>query len=132
LATAIASYKSPVDRERFVNRRNGLAGIWLLTGLAATPAAASERWTFCVASMLGAKDVWITEVFSAGPDRERLETNLKTLLERQGSAKIVAQCPQPNDDKTSVVNAQIGAEDFNRKLGAALHAVPPQDFPPRR
>jgi hypothetical protein len=132
LASAIAAYKSPVNRERLVNRRNWPAGIWLLTGLAATPAAASEGWTFCVASMLGAKDVWITEVFSAGADRERLEAGLRSVLERQGAARIVAQCPLPNDDKTSVVNAQIAAEDFNRKLGAALHAVAPRDFPPRR
>lgn len=110
----------------------GSIALALLIALASPPAAAGERWTFCVASMLGAKDVWLTEVFPAGADRERLEVEFKDILERQGSSRIVAQCPQPSDDKTSVVNAQIAAEDFNRKLGAALHAVSTQDFPPRR
>ncbi|MGO8799582.1 MAG: hypothetical protein ACLQE9_09860 [Roseiarcus sp.] len=104
----------------------------LLILIAAPPVAAGERWTFCVASMLGAKDVWITEVFPAGSDRERLEVEFKDVLERQGSARIVAQCPLPSDDKTSVVNAQIAAEEFNRKLGGVLHAVAAQEFPPRR
>jgi hypothetical protein len=97
-----------------------------------TPAAAAERWTFCVASSLGAKDVWITEVFAAVADRERLETEFRDVLERQGSSRIVAQCPRPDADKTSVVNAQIAAEEFNRKLGGLLHAVSAQEFPPRR
>jgi hypothetical protein len=113
-----------------VNRLTLLAPTLLLAALAAGPAAA-ERWTFCVASMLGAKDVWITDVFPAGTDRERLEADLKAFLERRGSSRIVAQCPQASDDKTSVVNAQIGAEDFNRKLGAALHAIAAQEFPRR-
>jgi hypothetical protein len=76
--------------------------------------------------------VWITEVFSSALDRERLETGLKAVLERQGASRIVAQCPLPNDDKTGVVNAQVAAEDFNHKLGATLHAVAAQEFPPRR
>jgi hypothetical protein len=97
----------------------------------ATPAAA-QRWTFCVGWAPGAKDVWISEVFAAAPDRERLEASYKNYLDREGAAHAVAQCPLPNEDKTSVVNAQTGAEDFNRKLGATLHAVSAQDFPPRR
>ena len=104
----------------------------LLLALLARPAAAGERWTFCVASARGGKDVWITEVFSSALDRERLETGLKAVLERQGASRIVAQCPLPNDDKTGVVNAQVAAEDFNHKLGATLHAVAAQEFPPRR
>ena len=114
-----------------MNRLTLLAPTLLLAALAAGPAAAAEHWTFCVASMLGAKDVWITDVFPAATDRERLEADLKAFLERRGSLRIVAQCPQPSDDKTSVVNAQIGAEDFNRKLGAALHAIAAQEFPRR-
>ena len=98
--------------------------------LAATPAAA-QRWTFCIGWASGGKDVWISEVF-AGGDRERLEASYRIYLDHQGAASPVAQCPLPNEDKTSVVNAQTGAEDFNRKLGATLHAVPAQDFPPRR
>ena len=43
-----------------------------------------------------------------------------------------AQCPQPREDKTEAVNAQFQAEEFNRKLGATLHAVLAGEFPPRR
>ena len=124
-------YKSRIGLETAVNGRLSIA-LTLLSFLAASPVAADERWTFCVASMLGAKDVWITEVFPAGADRERLEAEFKDALERQGSSRVVAQCPQPIDDKTSVVNAQIAAEEFNRKLGASLHAVSAQEFPLRR
>jgi hypothetical protein len=113
-----------------VNRRLPIA-LALLSALAATPAAA-QRWTFCVGWAPSAKDVWISDVFPAGLDRERLEASYKNFLERQGASAPVAQCPLPSDDKTGVVNAQTGAEDFNRKLGATLHAVSAQEFPPRR
>ena len=114
-----------------MNGRLSIA-LTLLAFFAPPPVSAGEQWTFCVASLLGAKDVWITEVFPAGSDRERLEAEFKDVLERQSSSRVVAQCPQPNDDKTSVVNAQIAAEEFNRKLGGSLHAVSAQEFPPRR
>ncbi len=114
-----------------MNGRLSIA-LMLLFFVAAPPVAAGDRWTFCVASVLGSKDVWISEVFPAGSDRERLEAEFKDVLERQGSSRIVAQCPQPSDDKTSVVNAQIVAEEFNQKLGASLHAVSAQEFPARR
>jgi hypothetical protein len=127
----MAAYKSRIVPEMVVDRRTLLASILGLVAIAAGPAAAAERWTFCVASTLGAKDVWITDVFSVATDRERLEADLKAFLERRGSSRIVVQCPQPSDDKTSVVNAQTGAEDFNRKLGAALHAIAGQEFPRR-
>ncbi len=94
--------------------------------------AAPQRWTFCVAWQPGSKDVWITDVFAATIDRDKLEADLRTLLGRQGSTRFVAQCPLPGEDKTAVVNAQNGAEEFNRKLGAVLHSVPSQEFPPRR
>jgi hypothetical protein len=129
LAARIAVYKSSNESEAELNGR-WLAALALLTTLAATPAAA-QRWTFCVGWAPGTKDVWISEVF-AGGDRERLEASYRIYLDRQGATSPVAQCPLPNEDKTSVVNAQTGAEDFNRKLGATLHAVPAQDFPPRR
>jgi hypothetical protein len=125
----IAAYNLRIILETAMNRRMAIA---LLPAIIATPVAAAERWTFCVATALGAKDAWITEVFSGALDRERLETSLKNLLERQGAARIVAQCPQPGDDKTAVVNAQVAAEDYNRKLGETLHAVGAQEFPPRR
>ena len=38
----------------------------------------------------------------------------------------------PRADKTDAVNAQFEAEDFNRKLGATLHAVSAAELPPRR
>jgi hypothetical protein len=124
-------YKSRIRLEAVVAGRLSIA-LALLAFVGASPVAAGERWTFCVASMLGAKDVWISEVFPAGADRERLEAEFKDVLERQGSLRIVAQCPQPDADKTNVVNAQIAAEEFNRKLGSLLHAVSAQEFPPRR
>ena len=95
------------------------------------PTAASPAWTFCVASALGTHDVWLSSLFVATTDREKLETEFRSLLERQGHSRIVAQCPQPSEDKVSVLNAQTVAEDFNRKLGSALHGVPARDFPPR-
>jgi hypothetical protein len=102
---------------------------WL--AFAAGPALGNQAWTFCVASALGSKEVWITRLFPAFVDRERLEREMRQLIERRAHASVVAQCPQPNKDKVSVVNAQTTAEEFNRKLGAILHAVPPQEFPPR-
>ena len=104
----------------------------LLAAVSAATPAAAEGWTFCVASMLGAKDVWITDVFPAAVDREQLEGDLKALLERSGATRIIAQCPLPSDDKVSAVNAQIGAEAFNRKLGSALHAISAAEFPRTR
>jgi hypothetical protein len=103
----------------------------LLAVMTARPALASPAWTFCVASALGSKDVWITNLFATETKREQLETELKSLIERQGHARIVAQCPQPSDDKLYVFNAQTTAEEFNRKLGSTLHAVPQREFPPR-
>ena len=99
--------------------------------MVASPACAGSAWTFCVASALGTKDVWITGLFQTAIDRARLEEGLKDLLEHQGRSRIVAQCHQPSDDKVAVVNAQTMAEEFNSKLGAVLHSVPPHEFPPR-
>jgi hypothetical protein len=104
----------------------------LLTVLASAPAGAAERWTFCVGWAPTTKDVWITEVFSTAADRDRIEAAYRNFLDRQGAAHPVAQCPLPSDDKLGVVNAQTSAEDFNRKLGAVLHAISAQEFPPRR
>lgn len=100
--------------------------------LGAAPAEASAGWTFCVAASPGGKDVWITDVFAAARDRERLEVDLKGYLKTQGIAGAVAQCPVPKDDKTDVVNAQFTAAEFNRKLGHALHEVAAPEFEPRR
>ena len=60
---------------------------WL--ALAATPAVASPLWTFCVASALGSKEVWITGLFSAGAGRDRLERELTSLLERTAADELM-------------------------------------------
>jgi hypothetical protein len=94
-------------------------------------AFAQPRWTFCVASSKSGADVWITDVFAAERDREQLESAFRAMLERMG-AHTDAQCPMPREDKTEAVNAQFEAEEFNRKLGATLHAAPASEFAPRR
>ncbi len=95
--------------------------------LTAGPAHASSGWTFCVADA-GGKDIWITGVFPAVRDRERLEADLKSYLKSRGISGAVAQCPTPNDDKTEMVNAQFTAAEFHRKLGHALHEVAAPEF----
>jgi hypothetical protein len=105
--------------------------ILLLVANSASPAFANPAWTFCVASALGTKDVWVTSLFQTGGDRTRLEEEFKILLERNGGTRIVTQCPQPSNNKVAVVNAQTTAEDFNRKLGVVLHDIPLREFSPR-
>ncbi len=95
-------------------------------------ALAEPRWTFCVASSKSGADVWITEVFAAERDREQLESAFRSMVARLAGAGADAQCPLPREDKTEAVNAQFEAEEFNRKLGAKLHAVLAGGFPPRR
>jgi hypothetical protein len=100
--------------------------------LAPSASAAATKWTFCVASETATKDVWITDVFATTTRRESLEIGFKALLEHGGHSRIVAQCPQTSADKIDSINAQTAAEEFNRKLGSALHEVPASEFPPRR
>src|SRR6185437_14060471 len=95
-------------------------------------ALAQPRWTFCGAASKSGADVWITGVFAAIGDRERLESAFNAALARMGRAGADAQCPEPRTDKTEAVNAEFEAEDFNRKLGATLHPVFAGEFPPRR
>jgi hypothetical protein len=111
-----------------MRRRAAFAAIvlWLPAAAYAAP-----RWTFCVAASESGADVWITDVFAADREREQLETAFKVMVERTG-ARADAQCPQPREDKTEAVNAQFEAEEFNRKLGATLHAVLAGEFPRRR
>ena len=110
--------------------RQSIALVAIAIGLPAL-ADAAPRWTFCVASSKSGADVWITDVFAAERDRVELEIAFKAMVERTG-ARADAQCPQPREDKTEAVNAQFEAEEFNRKLGATLHAVLAAEFPPRR
>jgi hypothetical protein len=95
-------------------------------------ALAQPRWTFCVAASKNGADVWITDVFAAGRDRVALESAFQAMLGRAGAAGADAQCPEPRADKTEAVNAQFEAEEFNRRLGATLHAAPARALPPRR
>ncbi|MGA8583869.1 MAG: hypothetical protein WB715_08530 [Roseiarcus sp.] len=110
--------------------RQSIALVAIAIGLPAL-ADAAPRWTFCVAASRTGADVWITDVFAAERDRVELESAFKAMVERTG-AGADAQCPQPREDKTEAVNAQFQAEEFNRKLGATLHAVLAGEFPPRR
>jgi hypothetical protein len=109
--------------------------IWmaLIAIVVSLPAAAlaQPRWTFCIAASKSGADVWITDVFAAERDREQLENAFEAMLDRAGT-RADAQCPMPREDKTEAVNAQFQAEEFNRKLGAKLHAVVAGGFPPRR
>jgi hypothetical protein len=110
--------------------RRLLAGavLSLVAASSASAAAASESWTFCVASARGGDEVWITDVFAATRDRERLERDMKAYLARQGVTRVDVQCPEPAADKTAAVNAQFAAIAFNRKLGAVLHAAPAREL----
>jgi hypothetical protein len=109
--------------------RRSIALAAIAVGLPAL-ADAAPRWTFCVAASRSGADVWITGVFEAQRDRVELESAFRTMIQRTG-ARADAQCPLPREDKTEAVNAQFEAEEFNRKLGATLHAVL-AEFPPRR
>jgi len=103
-----------------------LLAVVLFIAASSLSAEAAERWTFCVGQSLDTRDVWISDVFAAATDRERLEGAFKAMLLHKGAARLVAQCPLPREDKTDVVNAQVVAEEFNRALGSTLHAVSTQ------
>ncbi len=109
-----------------------LARILLSLPLLCAPAYASAGWTFCVAASSDGKNIWITSVFPASRDRERLEADLRAYLKGRGVPGADAQCPAPKDDKTEMVNAQFTAAEFHRKLGDTLHEVDAPEFDPRR
>ena len=98
---------------------------------AQTASEASQMWTFCVASAPGGGEVWITKPFASSGDRRALEAAMQSALKRREGERALAQCPQPSSDKVAVVNAQTTAIEFNRKLGAILHELPEDEFPPR-
>jgi hypothetical protein len=112
--------------------RRILACVVLVLVAPALAAETGERWTFCVASALEGKDVWISDVFAATRDRERLEGELKVYLQQHGGFDVDVQCPAPKDDKTAVVNAQFSAAEFNRRLGNVLHEVAATVFTQKR
>jgi hypothetical protein len=112
--------------------RRLLACVVLVFVAPAVAAETGERWTFCVAATLEGKDVWISDVFTATREREKLEGEMKAYLQRHDGLSVDAQCPEAKDDKTAVVNAQFAAIEFNRKLGNALHEVAASAFAPKR
>jgi hypothetical protein len=89
--------------------------------IAAAASPTQEGWTFCVAE--AGQDIWITGVFPAARNRERLEADFTALLRARGVAHADTQCPQPQSDKTEAFNAQFTAAEFHRKLGQKLHAI---------
>lgn len=100
----------------------------LVTGALLVGAPARAAWTFCVAETSTGDDVWISGVFEAGRDRDKLEGDLRAWLKTKGVANPVAQCPQPREDKTEAVNAEITAAEFQRKLGRNLHEIAAASF----
>jgi hypothetical protein len=110
----------------------GAIGLLAIAAFVPATAHAQPRWTFCVGASKSGADVWITDVFAAERSRVEIERAFKAVLEQSGAAGADVQCPEPRADKTEAVNAQFEAEEFNRKLGARLHAVVAGGFPARR
>jgi len=100
-----------------------LARVFVFLGLTVSVARAGESWTFCVAESADPHEIWITSVFRAAKDRERLETDFQAYLEQHDVAHAVVQCPAPKREKTEVVDAQFTAVGFHRKLGDTIHTA---------
>lgn len=83
--------------------------------------AATQSWTFCIAE--AGEDIFVTEVFAASLDREKLEALYAARLRASGVAHAVVQCPAPQDEKVDAVNAQFTAIQFQRKLAHKLHSL---------
>jgi D-aminopeptidase len=88
---------------------------------AAQPAA--KGWTFCIAE--AGDDIYVTEVFEAALDREKLEVIYAVRLRASGVAHADVQCPAPLSERTDAVNAQFTAISFQRTLLRRLHMEPP-------
>ncbi len=99
---------------------------------AVAPAAASAKWTFCVAESGDENDNWITGVFEAPRDRLKLEGEFQAYLRARGLAGSVVQCPAAKDDEAEIVGAHFMAEQFHLELGDALHEIPLSEFSPKR
>lgn len=107
-------------------------GLLAIAGFVPATAHVQPRWTFCVGSSKSGADVWITDVFAAERSRVEIERAFEAILERSGAAGADVQCPEPRAVKTEAVNAEFEAEEFNRKLGATLHAVSAGELPARQ
>jgi hypothetical protein len=97
--------------------------LWVLVVLVATAQPASKGWTFCIAE--AGDDIFVTDVFEAANDREKLEASFAARLRPRALARPDVQCPAPLSSKIDAVNAQFTAIAFQRKLGRTLHAEPP-------
>jgi len=75
---------------------------------------------------------WAAQGLDAARRAAAVKAKSKPKPAKTKGASADAQCPLPREDKTEAVNAQFEAEEFNRKLGATLHAVFAGEFPPRR
>ena len=95
-------------------------------------AHASDAWTFCVGESAEGHDIWITSVFRATKDRERLETDFRAFLRRHDVPGAAVQCPAPKSEKTDMVNAQLTAVEFHQKLGDTLHDAVVPEFESKR
>jgi hypothetical protein len=117
-----------------VSTKRAAISVALIVGLSLLHSAsdAAELWTFCVASSSNGGEVWITRPFASSSDRRALETEMQTTLKRRQGERTLAQCPQPSSDKVAVVNAQTTAIEFNRNLGAVMHELPEDEFPPHQ
>ena len=80
----------------------------------------------------GGDEIWLTEVFAASMDRERLEGEFKAYLKSRGESGAVVQCPAAKDEKIEMLNARFTASEFHRKLGDVMHEVKLSEFAPRR
>lgn len=96
---------------------------WVLVVLIAAVQPTPKGWTFCIAE--AGDEIFVTEVFEAALDREKLEASFAARLRARAIARPDVQCPAPLPDKTDAVNAQFTAIAFQRKLGRSLHAEPP-------
>jgi hypothetical protein len=128
--TAGRLYEFPVNRRFWMCAK--FAAVVVGSGPLAAPVAACAGWTFCIAEASPRGEIWITGVFAATRERERLEGDFRAYLKSRGVEQSVAQCPAAKDDKTEMINAQITAAEFHRKLGDALHEVIAPEFDPRR
>ncbi len=103
----------------------------LSAALAVGTGPALAGWTFCIGESATGKDVWISTVFIASRDRERLESEFQAYLRGLGVSHPSVQCPEPKDEKTDVLNSQTVAIEFHHRLGDALHEVTPPKFAPK-
>ena len=94
----------------------------VLAVLMAAAQPTAKGWTFCIAE--AGDDIYVTEVFEATLDREKLESLYAARLRANGVARADVQCPAPLLDRTEAVNAQFTAISFQRNLLHRLHPEP--------